>query len=60
LKAVAQVALDPETGLFVISRSFVSSGEGGGECAALRWDFHPIRLPMFRREALQKRDGGAP
>jgi hypothetical protein len=54
------VAFDPETGLFVISLGFVSIGEGGGECAAPRWDFHPIRLPMFRREALQKRDGGAP
>jgi hypothetical protein len=56
---VESVAFDPETGLFVITLRFVGA-EGGGECRTPVWDFHPIRLPMFRREALQKRDGGAP
>jgi hypothetical protein len=56
---VESVAFDPETGLFIIGLSF-EGAEGGGECRTPLWDFHPIRLPMFRREALQKRDGGAP
>lgn len=51
---VESVAFDPATGLFVISLRFVGP-EGNFECPTPRWDFHPIRLPMYRRE-----DGGAP
>jgi hypothetical protein len=56
---VESVALDPETGLFIIGLSFVGA-EGDMECATPIWDFHPIRLPMFRLEAFKKRDRGAP
>jgi hypothetical protein len=57
---VESVAFDPETGLFVIALKFVGIGHTRGECAEPRWDFHPIRLPMFRREAHRARDGGTP
>jgi hypothetical protein len=57
---VESVAFDPDSGLFVIALSFVGIGHGGGDCAEPRGDFHPIRLPMFRREALQGRDAGVP
>ena len=56
---VASVAFDPGTGLFVISLRFVGP-EGNFECPTPRWDFHPIRLPMFRRAAQQRDDGGTP
>lgn len=54
---VESVAFDPGTGLFVISLRFVGP-EGNFECPTPRWDFHPIRLPMFRRGA-GREDGGA-
>ena len=51
------VAFDPETGLLVIGLQFSSMIEG---CDVPFWDFHPIRLPVPRKEPPRDCDGGTP